>query len=132
MSARPHSSDTKCARLRAYMADGAWHAAADLAEVGGSRFAARLFEIRRGEDGGTPVAYECRSVGGSDTAFEYRLRFDARPEETPARAHRKSASALIREQAERIARLTAELAETRARLERLDRSPQADLFGGGR
>lgn len=132
MSDRPKSADTKCARLRAFMADGTWYAAAQLAEVGGSRFAARLFEIRRGEDGEAPVAYECRAVGGSDTAFEYRLRFDLPPEETPKKARRQSASALIREQAEHIARLTAELAELRARLAVTERRGQADLFGGAR
>ena len=55
MSARPRSADTKVARLRAVMADGAWYAASALAEVGGTRFAARLFDIRRGTDGNTPL-----------------------------------------------------------------------------
>lgn len=127
MSARPHSADSKAARLRAHMADGAWYAASALAEVGGTRFAARLFEIRRGTDGNTPVDYECRAVGGSDTAFEYRLVHDAPPPDVTKR--RRSASALIKQQAEEIARLQAELAAAlKARVK--SSQSQQSLFGG--
>ncbi|MBL8924151.1 MAG: hypothetical protein JNJ54_35175 [Myxococcaceae bacterium] len=125
---RPAKADTKCARLRAFMADGAWYAAAQLAEVGGSRFPARLHEIRRGADGDRPIDYECRSVGGSDTAFEYRLLPHAPEPEKRTERRRQSAAELIRHQAEEIARLTAELAKLRT--ER--RAGQAELFGGGR
>lgn len=126
MSARPRSADTKARRLRAFMADGAWYAAAALAEVGGTRFAARLHEIRNGSDGERAIDYECRAVGGSDTAFEYRLRPDLPEPEKKTAKKRQSASELIKHQAEEIARLTAELAK--ARLER--RPEQASLFGG--
>ena len=132
MSARPRSADTKAARLRAYMADGAWDAASALAEVGGTRFAARLFEIRHGTDGNTPVDYECRAVGGSDTAFEYRLRPDLPPPEQKTQKKRQSASALIKSQAEEIARLQAELAKAIAAKVKQVRAHQAQqsLFGG--
>jgi hypothetical protein len=127
MSARPSKADTKCALLRNFMADGAWHPAHVLAAIGGTRFAARLHEIRNGADGSRPIDYECRAVGGSETAFEYRLRPDAPEPEQKTAKKRKSASELIRHQAEEIARLTAELARVRASL-RTDR--QASLFGG--
>lgn len=137
MSARPAKADTKCARLRAFMADGAWYAGSALAEVGGTRFAARLHEIRRGEDGERPVDYECRAIGGSDTAFEYRLRPELPEPELKTQKRRRATSELIRRQAEEIARLQAELAraievrvrqvrEHRARAEALQQS----LFGG--
>ncbi len=130
MSARPRSADSKAARLRAFMANGAWYAASALAEVGGTRFAARLFEIRRGADGGQPVEYECRAVGGSDTAFEYRLVHDAPPPDVTKR--KRSASALIKAQAEEIARLQAELAKALASRVKDVRAHQAQhsLFGG--
>lgn len=130
MSARPRSADTKAARLRAYMADGSWYAASALAEVGGTRFAARLFDIRRGTDGNTPVDYECRPIGDSDTAFEYRLRFDLPAPDVTKR--RRSASALIKQQAEEIARLQAELAKAIAgRVKQVrGHQAQASLFGG--
>lgn len=130
MSARPRSADTKAARLRAYMADGAWYAASALAEVGGTRFAARLFDIRRGTDGNTPVDYECRPIGDSDTAFEYRLRFDLPAPDVTKR--RRSASALIKSQAEEIARLQAELAKAIAgRVKQVrEHQVQQSLFGG--
>ena len=127
MSARPRSADTKAARLRAYMADGAWYAASALAEVGGTRFAARLFDIRRGTDGNTPVDYECRPIGDSDTAFEYRLRFDLPAPDVTKR--RRSASALIKQQAEEIARLQAELATAIASRVKSNQAQQS-LFGG--
>lgn len=130
MSARPAKADTKCARLRAFMADGAWHPAGELAAIGGSRFPARLHEIRNGADGSAPIDYECRSVGGSDTAFEYRLLPDAAAPEAKTKRKRQSASELIRSQAEAIARLTAELAQLK--LERQRGRGQAELFGGGR
>lgn len=128
MSARPRSADTKAARLRAYMADGSWYAASALAEVGGTRFAARLFDIRRGTDGSTPVDYECRAVGGSDTAFEYRLRPDL-PAPEQKTQKRQSASALIKSQAEEIARLQAELAKAIASRVKSNQAQQS-LFGG--
>lgn len=114
------------------MADGAWYAAAALAEVGGTRFAARLFEIRYGTDGEQPIDYECRAVEGSDTAFEYRLRPDL-PAAEPTSKKRKSASALIKAQAEEIARLQAELAKAiavRVKQVREHEAKQQSLFGG--
>jgi hypothetical protein len=42
---------TACARLRALLADGAWHSALELVEVGGLRYGGRLHELRRGADG---------------------------------------------------------------------------------
>lgn len=121
----PKSAPTKRERLRAFMSDGQWHPAHELAAVGGTRFAARLHELRRGVEG-PAVEYECRAVGSSDTAFEYRLRPDLPPPELKARG-RVSASELIRHQAEEIARLTAELARLRTSL-RSER--QASLFDG--
>jgi hypothetical protein len=47
-----------CARLRRVLADGAWHSALELLEVGGLRYGGRLHEIRRGDDGGQPLAVE--------------------------------------------------------------------------
>jgi hypothetical protein len=47
-----------CARLRALLADGRWHEAPELVEVGGLRFGGRLFEIRRGLDGAPSLDVE--------------------------------------------------------------------------
>jgi hypothetical protein len=114
------------------MQDGAWYAAAALAEVGGTRFAARLHEIRNGADGERAIDYECRAVGASDTAFEYRLRPDLPAPEKKTQKKRQSASALIKAQAEEIARLQAELAKAIAgRVKQVrGHQAQASLFGG--
>ncbi len=50
--------DTACARLRALLADGAWHSALELVEAGGLRFGGRLHEIRRGLDGAPALDVE--------------------------------------------------------------------------
>jgi hypothetical protein len=47
-----------CARLRRVLADGAWHSALELLEVGGLRYGGRLHEIRHGDDGGPPLDVE--------------------------------------------------------------------------
>jgi hypothetical protein len=49
---------TACARLRALLADGAWHSALELVQVGGLRYGGRLYEIRRGDDGSPPLDVE--------------------------------------------------------------------------
>ncbi|MFY3742451.1 hypothetical protein ACOQFB_00965 [Anaeromyxobacter sp. Red801] len=66
--------DGACARLRALLADGAWHSALELVEAGGLRFGARLFELRRGQDGGPPldVEGEARDAGGRSRWFYRR------------------------------------------------------------
>lgn len=69
--------ETACARLRALLADGAWHSALELVEAGGLRYGGRLHEIRRGQDGGPPltVAAEPREHAGRQV-WHYR-RTDA-------------------------------------------------------
>ena len=47
---------TRCAALRALLSDGQEHAGAELEQVGGRRFAGRIHELRRGEDGGPAIA----------------------------------------------------------------------------
>jgi hypothetical protein len=50
--------DTACARLRALLADGGWHSALELVDVGGLRYGGRLHEIRRGLDGAPALDVE--------------------------------------------------------------------------
>jgi hypothetical protein len=59
----------RCERLRGLLADGKWHLAAELRDVAGWRYGARLYEVRRGEDGGPPLTVEVRALGGT---HEYR------------------------------------------------------------
>lgn len=47
-----------CARLRALLADGRWHDAPELVQVGGLRYGGRLHEIRRGQDGAPALDVE--------------------------------------------------------------------------
>jgi hypothetical protein len=65
---------TACAKLRAFLADGAWHSALELVQVGGLRFGGRLHEIRRGLDGqpALDVETEARSHNGR-RVWWYRL-----------------------------------------------------------
>ncbi|MBK9497096.1 MAG: hypothetical protein IPO08_21795 [Xanthomonadales bacterium] len=59
----------RCDRLRALLADRAWHTMDELREVAGWRYGARLHELRRGLDGGRPVEVDVRHTGG---LVEYR------------------------------------------------------------
>jgi hypothetical protein len=49
---------TACSALRKLLAGGGWHSALELVEVGGLRYGGRLYEIRRGLDGGPPLDVE--------------------------------------------------------------------------
>lgn len=71
--------ETACARLRALLADGAWHSALELVEAGGLRYGGRLHEIRRGLDGGPPldVAAEPREHAGRQVWHYRRITADA-------------------------------------------------------
>jgi hypothetical protein len=51
---------TACERLRELLGDGDWHSALELADIGGLRFGGRLFELRRGQDGGPPLDVEAQ------------------------------------------------------------------------
>ncbi len=66
--------ENACVRLRKKLADGRWHSALELVEVAGLRFGGRLFEIRRGLDGGPAldVEAEARERGARQVWF-YRL-----------------------------------------------------------
>jgi hypothetical protein len=59
----------RCARLRALLADGRWHLAAELREVAGWRYGARLYEVRRGDDKRPPLTVEVRAFCST---HEYR------------------------------------------------------------
>lgn len=57
-------------KLRDLFADSEWHSMAELEAVAGRRYGARLYELRRGEDGRPPAIVEVRSEGGG--CYEYR------------------------------------------------------------
>lgn len=131
---RPETAPSACERLRAFMADGAWHPADELARprVGGARFAARLDEIRHGEDpeNGEPLSYDWEVIGGVRC---YRLRpfaaGEARPK--PRRSVKGRIAHLERELVEArktITELTARLEEQGRR--RGHQPGQAELFAG--
>ncbi len=63
------------ARLRKLLADGRWHSALELVDVGGLRYGGRLHEIRRGLDGAPAldVESEARPLGGRNVWY-YRAR----------------------------------------------------------
>jgi hypothetical protein len=50
-----------CSRLRRLLADGKWHSALELVEVGGLRYGGRLHEIRRGLDGAPALDVEAEA-----------------------------------------------------------------------
>jgi hypothetical protein len=58
------------AALRELLGDHEWHSMAELEAVAGRRYGARLFELRRGEDGRPPSVIEVRTEGGG--CYEYR------------------------------------------------------------
>lgn len=117
----PSGSAAKRDALHNAMLHGLWCRAAELQAIGGDRFAARLHELRTLG----VVEYESRQVAGADdNVWEYRLRPDLPPPERTSQ-RRRSASELIKRQAEEIARLRAELDRARA-----GRAEQGLLFGG--
>jgi hypothetical protein len=59
----------RCELLRELLADGRWHTMDELREVAGWRYGARLYELRRGRDGGRPLGVELRGCG---SLVEYR------------------------------------------------------------
>lgn len=59
----------RCERLRALLADLRWHTMDELREVAGWRYGGRLYEVRRGADGGAPITVEVRQTAG---LHEYR------------------------------------------------------------
>lgn len=67
------SAPTRCQRLRALLASGEWRSHAEMTQAGGARFGARLLELRRGSDGGTPLEVESRILGDDNRRVEYRL-----------------------------------------------------------
>ena len=115
------SDHERCSALRELLKDGLWHLAPEMRAVGGDRYGARVHEIRRGEDGGPPIAVDCEVFGN---VSRYRGRAYREGEERPG----KSA------QAKRVAELEARVRqlEEELRREREWRKPaQASLFGGG-
>lgn len=58
------------AALRELLADGDWHTMEELERIAGRRYGARLFELRRGEDGRPPAVVEVKTEGGG--CYEYR------------------------------------------------------------
>jgi hypothetical protein len=52
---------SSCQRLRALLADGAWHSALELVERVGLRYGSRLHEIRHGLDGAPALNVEAES-----------------------------------------------------------------------
>jgi hypothetical protein len=62
----------KLAPLRKLFADGQWHDMHQLAAVAGMRYGARIFELRRGDDGEPPLDIEKRQVRPG--FWEYRAR----------------------------------------------------------
>lgn len=105
---------TRCAAIRSLLADGLEHSGAELERVGGRRYGARVAEIRRGEDGGPPIAVDCE-VRGSESYWRARPYRDDEPRPEP----KESVAALK----QRIEQLEAELAAERKR-----RGPQLGLF----
>lgn len=58
------------AALRDLFADGEWHGGDELRQVAGWRYGARLFELRRGEDGRPPLVIDVRCESGG--LYEYQ------------------------------------------------------------
>ncbi len=109
---RPGFSDTCCSRLRRFMSAGGWFPSSALERVGGRRFAARLHEIERGQDGRPPRRYEVELRAGGRSWYRL-LPVDAKW--TPPAPRRERAKERITELLLEVERLKAELAEVRAR-----------------
>jgi hypothetical protein len=77
------SAPTRCQRLRALLASGEWRSHAEMTQAGGARFGARVLELRRGADGGPPLAIESRTVGDDDRRTEYRCAGEGPAWEAP-------------------------------------------------
>jgi hypothetical protein len=58
------------AALRELFSDGEWHGGEELRQVDGWRYGARLFELRRGEDGRPPLTIDVRCESGG--LYEYQ------------------------------------------------------------
>lgn len=66
--------ETACARLRTLLGDRAWHSALELVDVAGLRYGGRLFELRRGLDGGPALDVEGEArAHGNRTVWWYRI-----------------------------------------------------------
>lgn len=105
---------TACARLRHLLSDRQWHSHAELTKVGGSRFGARLLELRTGEDGAAPLLIEKRAVGG-DVVFHYRC----------------AGEAAVPQQTRTVASILSELRREVAHLQRLNAELQKRLEAAG-
>jgi hypothetical protein len=55
---------------RRLLGDGRWHSADELRQVAGWRYGARLYELRRGEDGRPPLVIDVRCESGG--LYEYQ------------------------------------------------------------
>lgn len=71
-SAWKAAAPARASRLRELLADGQWHTQDELEAVAGRRYGARLHEAKHGKDGGAPLQYQKRVVGGNDSVWEYR------------------------------------------------------------
>jgi hypothetical protein len=66
--------ENACARLRKLLADGRWHDAPELADVGGLRYGGRLYEIRHGQDGAPALDVEAEPhAHGGRQVWRYRI-----------------------------------------------------------
>lgn len=122
---RPQFADTKCAKLRELLADGAWHDQDELADVGGRRYGARLYDIARGLDGGEALKVITEAVGTSEGLYRTRARPYEAGEERPKSKPR------LKDLQRELARANARIAQLEAQLAARPRRPataQPDLF----
>lgn len=53
---------SRCARLRKLLSDGHWHRWDELFMAAGRRYGARLYDIRKGEDGGQRLKIQAKTA----------------------------------------------------------------------
>jgi len=105
----PKSAPTKREALRLLLADGKWHHMSECSRVGGTRYGARLLELRQGL-GGPKMQTQHRVIDGSDNEFEYRAFVEPQAE-LELNAKTRSPKRLIAELIQENASLKRRVAE---------------------
>lgn len=103
----PTGAPTKRESLRLLLADGKWHHMSECSRVGGTRYGARLLELRQGI-GGPKMQTEHRVIGGSDNEFEYRALLVPQAE-LPLDAKKPTRIAELKRENDALRRRVAEL-----------------------
>ncbi len=121
------SAKEKAEAVRAFLADGCWRPGREVEAVGGRRFGARVHEIRRGDDGGPPMAVECDMRNGESWWRMRPYRADEPRPSPPGRTRYQ-----VETELEQLRQKFDDPAALRRRLEELERTkttPQFNLFG---